>query len=249
MPGNLFSGANYLLRGFGLINQPGIRLYALVPILITLLVFILLIGLAVLYFGALLDWLLPTGDGWWITVIRALLWPLFAIAVMLVWYFTFTLVANLIGAPFNGLLAEKVEAHLLGRGLADTGGFQDALRDFVPAMLNELRKFAYYLLWAIPLLVLFIVPGINVVAPVLWGIFMAWILALEYVEYPMENHRIRFKEVRGRLGQKRLLGLGFGGTVMGLMLVPLVNLLVMPAAVAGGTAIWVERLRESTAGE
>jgi CysZ protein len=242
MPTHAITGARYLLRGFGLINQPGIRLFAAVPLLITLLVFAVLIGLGVGYFSSLMDSLLPSGDAWWVTLLRAVLWPLFALAMMLLWYFTFTLVANLIGAPFNGLLAEKVEAHLRGRPLSDTGGLTDAIKDLLPSMLNELRKFAYYLLWAVPLLILFAIPAVNLAAPLLWGLFMAWMLALEYTAYPMENHRIRFRDARRALVAKRGLSLGFGAAVMGLMLVPVLNLLVMPAAVAGATALWVERL-------
>ncbi len=239
-------GPGYLWRGFGLIRQPGLRRYAALPILIALLAFASLIGVGIHFFDALLEWMLPTGDAWWVRWLRNLLWPLFALAVTLVLFFSFTLVANLIAAPFNGLLAEKVEARLRGESLADTGGVMDALKDFLPAMFNELRKFSYYLVWAIPLLLLFIIPGINIVAPILWTVFMAWMLALEYVEYPMENHRIRFKQVRRRLGQRRLLGLGFGAAVMGVTLIPLLNLLVMPAAVAGATALWLDQLQEPT---
>lgn len=242
MPGGALNGAGYLLRGFRLINRPGIRPYAVLPLVVTVVVFALLVGLGINYFGVLLGWLLPSGDAWWETLLRVLLWPVFASAVALVMYFSFTLFANLIGAPFNGLLAEKVEAHLTGSG-AVGGGLGQAIKDFVPAMLNELRKFGYYLLWAVPLLVLFLIPGFNVAAPVLWALFMAWMLVLEYVEYPMENHRITFKQVRKQLAQKRMLGLGFGAAVMGVMLIPVVNLLVMPAAVAGATAMWVEQIK------
>ena len=38
-----------------------------------------------------------------------------------------------------------------------------------------------------------------------------------------------------------MLGLGFGVEVAATMLVPIVNLIVMPAAVAGAIALWVER--------
>jgi CysZ protein len=242
MPTDAVTGARYLLRGFSLVRQPGIRLFAVIPLLITLVVFTALIALGAGYFSDLMDSLLPAGDAWWATALRAVLWPLFALAMLLIWYFTFTLVANLIGAPFNGLLAEKVEAHLRGRPLADTGGLAEALKDALPSMLNELRKFAYYVLWAVPLLILFVVPAVNLAAPVLWALFMAWMLALEYAAYPMENHRIRFRDARRALAGSRALSLGFGAAVMGLMLIPVLNLLVMPAAVAGATALWVERL-------
>ena len=41
-----------------------------------------------------------------------------------------------------------------------------------------------------------------------------------------------------------MTGLGFGMAVMTATLIPLVNFMVMPAAVAGAAAIWIERLKD-----
>lgn len=242
-PANAATGFGYLLRGFRLITQPGIRAYAVVPLLVTVVIYVLLIVVATVSYSDLLHHLLPSGDAWWVAVLRIVLWPLFALALLFVMYFTFTLLANLVGAPFNGLLAERVEAYVRGEATTVQGSsIAAALKDFVPALFNELRKFVYYLAWAIPLLILFIIPLVNVAAPILWGVFMAWILALEYAAYPAENHGLRFKTVRASVGGRRSLALGFGAGVLGAMVIPGVNLLVMPAAVAGATAMWVERL-------
>lgn len=242
MTGDTVAGAAYLLRGFRLLFKPGIRVYVILPLFINVLVFAGFLWLGANQAQALIDWLLPTGDAWYWALLRGVLWVVFALAALFVLYFGFTLVANLIGAPFNGLLAEKVEQHLTGRPASD-GGLIKALRETVPSILSELRKFAYYLLWAIPLLVLFIVPVLNLAAPFLWTLFMAWMLSIEYGDYPMSNHGLRFKEARARLAQNRALAFGFGAMTLGATVVPLVNFLVMPAAVAGATAMWVERLR------
>ena len=114
------------------------------------------------------------------------------------------------------------------------------LRDAVPAVLNELRKLLYILAWSLPLLVLFVIPVVNVAAPALWLLFGAWTLAVEYMDYPMGNHDLRFVEQRRRLRERRLLSLGFGGAVTVTTMIPVVNFFVMPAAVAGATALWVD---------
>ena len=64
-------------------------------------------------------------------------------------------------------------------------------------------------------------------------------LALEYLDYPMGNHQIRFPEVRERARAERLNTLGFGGGVLLSSSVPLLNLFVMPAAVAGATVLYL----------
>ena len=241
MKGNIFTGAGYFTTGLSLIWKPGIRAFTLWPILITLVVFISLASIGISYFELVMERFLPAGDSWWATGLRYLLWPILAISFLLIWYFTFTVIANLIGAPFNGFLAERVEAHLKGDAYEpfDSGNF---IKEIVPALLNELGKISYFLLWAIPLLILFIIPVLNLAAPFLWAFFMTWLLSLEYLDYPMDNHGLKFKEVRRRVRSRRLTGLGFGGLATLCSFVPLLNLLVMPAAVAGATKYWVKEL-------
>ena len=113
MQGNPFAGAGYLLQGLGLILKPRLRRFVLVPLAVNVILFGGLIWYGAGQFEALLDWLLPD----WLDFLSWLLWPLFALTVLLVAFYGFTLVANLIAAPFNGLLAEKVEAYLGGAPL------------------------------------------------------------------------------------------------------------------------------------
>jgi len=241
MKGNLARGAGYFMQGLGLIWKPGIRSFTVWPILITLVVFIGLIWAGSSYFEDLMNQFLPSGDSWWSEGLRYLLWPVFAVALLLIWYFSFTIIANLIGSPFNGFLAERVEQYLRGETIEEISS-ASFIKEIIPSLWNEVVKITYFLLVAIPLLILFIIPGINLTAPFLWGLFMAWMLALEYAEYPMDNHGLRFKKVRKILRKQRLSALGFGGMATLCMLVPGLNLLVMPAAVAGATVFWHREL-------
>ena len=111
-------------------------------------------------------------------------------------------------------------------------------------MLGEVAKIIYALLLAVPFLLLFLVPVINVAAPVLWFLFCAWITAFAYGDYAMSNHGLKLGEIRRTLGRRRLLALGFGSVAFLALLIPFVNLLAVPAAVAGGTVLWVEELRD-----
>jgi CysZ protein len=45
------------------------------------------------------------------------------------------------------------------------------------------------------------------------------------------------------VSQKRFLNLGFGSAVSVATMTPFLNFLVMPAAVAGATALWVDQLK------
>ncbi|MBF0255608.1 MAG: sulfate transporter CysZ [Gammaproteobacteria bacterium] len=232
------SGFGYVFEGLKLVLRPELRRFVLIPFLINLLVFSGLIWLGLSQFAGFMDWLLPA-DAWY-SFLRWLLWPLFALTALLVVFFSFTALANFIAAPFNALLAERVEAHLSGLPLPPQPAFWKSL---LPALAGELHKLIYFLLLALPLLLLFLIPLLNLAAPLLWFLFSAWMLALQYVDYPMGNHGIGFAQQRQQLKRQRLAALGFGSGVTLLMMIPLLNFLAMPAAVAGATALWCRRMQ------
>jgi CysZ protein len=237
MHNNPISGAIYFLRGVRLIFSPGIRTYVIVPLLVNVLLFSALIYFGAAQFRELLDWLLPD----WLDWLSVLLLPLFVVVTLVIVFFTFSLLGNLLAAPFNGLLAEAVECHITGKTIPG-GGLRKMIAELGRSILSELRKLGYIALRGIPVLLLFLIPGLNLAAPFVWILFGAWMLAISYIDYPMANHGLGFPEQRRQLGKHRYLALGFGGATMCALAIPLVNFLVIPAAVAGATILWVERL-------
>ena len=65
-------------------------------------------------------------------------------------------------------------------------------------------------------------------------------MAIQYCDYPMDNNKVSFPQMKLLLKQDRLTAIGFGGLIQFGLLVPLLNLLIMPAAVVGATIYWVE---------
>ena len=241
MLNDFVTGARCALSGFSLVRQQRIRRYALIPFAINSLLFIAALWIAYYYAGqgidSIMQWL-PN----WLDWLRWLLWLLAALVAFIVVFYTFTLVANIIGAPFNGLLAEKLEEQLTGSSPPSSGQVHSTLLAIKHSVRSEIGKFVYLLSHAIPLLLLSFIPIINIAAPVLWFVFGAWMLALEYVEYPMSNHGLSFNATRQRAKQRRGLLLGFGSVIMLMTMLPVLNFLAMPVAVVGATQLWVKHL-------
>jgi CysZ protein len=234
-----FAGPGYVMDGFRLILRPGVRLYVFVPLLINALLFA---GAIVFGAGAVGDLSSQLSAQWaWAEWVVWLLWPLFIAVVLLVGFFFFSVIANLLGAPFNGFLSEAVERSLTGA--APPGSGLTLPGEIAAALRTEAGKFLYFGSRAVPFLLLFLIPFVQVVAPFLWVLLGAWMMALEYLEYPLNNHGRLFPEVRTLLRQRRGLALGFGGAVLLLTLIPVLNFVAMPVAVAGATKLCVERLR------
>jgi CysZ protein len=241
MSANPVRGAGYFLRGLSMLPQPGIRSFVLIPLVINILLFGGAIWLLVDQFDIWIDRMMNAWlpDWGWLEFLRYLLWPLFALLILVVVYYSFSIVANLIAAPFNGFLSEKVERELRGTVSADEGWAE--LVKMVPRALGrEVAKLMYYLPRVLVLLVLSFIPVINLVMPLVWFLFGAWMMAIQYCDYPMDNNRVSFAEMKRLLKSRRLTAVGFGSLVQFGMLVPLVNLLIMPAAVVGATIYWVE---------
>lgn len=231
-------GAGYLLRGLRLIRLRVILPYVVIPVTINVTVFAVSAWYAFHALGPLVDWIVPDAYQW----LGWLVWPLAGLAVLVLLFYLCTLLANVIAAPFNGPLAAAVEAHLTGTRPASSGDGRSVIRGTGAALLSEGRKLGYYLVRAIPLLVLAWIPVVNLAVPFLWLALNAWMLAIEYADYPMGNHGLGFPEQRARLGKTPLVTFGFGGAALLLTLIPGLNLIAVPTAVAGATAWWVGEL-------
>lgn len=239
-----FTGASYFIQGFVMLLKPGIRGFVIIPMLINLLIFSLLIWLGIYQFDILLEYIMSNLPEW-LQWLDWLLWPLFLIAFLLVG-FTFSLhLALLVAAPFNGALSEAVERELDPSTVLPETSWGEIAKGVGPAIISEAGKFGYFVARAVPLTALFFIPGLNILAPAIWIIFGAWMLALEYSDYPLSNHGLLFKHSKEVVKEKRLVAFGFGGASLFCTVIPLLNFFAMPAAVAGATIMYIEEYRDS----
>lgn len=242
MKPGVLAGVRCLLAGLAMLPRSGVRSFVALPLIINTVLFAGGIALAADYLDTALERALPD----WLAFLEWIVWPLFVLSTLLLTFFTFTLVANLVGAPFNGFLAEAVAARL---GVAGSGAPLAAgrlLREVAGALAGEVRKLSYFALLAVPVLVLSFVPGLQVAAPLLWFLFGAWALAVEYADFPLGNAGLAFPAQRRLLRRHRRAALGFGAGVALLTSVPGLNFVAMPSAVAGATILWHRHLRQDT---
>ncbi len=232
----LAQGFRYGLVGVRLIGAPGIRRYVAIPLLINALIFFLAARYLVERLTGLAQRFLPDWLQW-------LFWPVVILSVMGIVFFGFAYLANLIATPFNGRLAAAVEKRLTGQAPTGPASGAGLWRQVLTAWLSELRKLWHAAVCIVPVTILFLVPGLQVIAPFLWFMVAAWLLALEYADYPMGNHGLEVRAQRALLAEQRPLALGFGLAALCMTLIPVVNCIAMPTAVAGATALWIERLR------
>lgn len=233
------NGLQYLIEGFKLLTQPGLKRFVIIPLSINIILFIGLFFIARHFFDVFEHWLLNYLPSW-LQWLNSLLWMTFFIGFVLIFIYTFVVIANLISAPFNSFLAEKVEAYLTGKKTAQRT-FLENLKDTPRILARQFSLIGYYIPRALILLIFFFIPVIQLVAAILWFSFNAWFMTLQYLDYPTDNHQIPLSNVHVWLWHHRLLSLSFGASVLVMTLIPFVNFFIVPAAVAGATKLWIEK--------
>ena len=226
---------NCLTEAFAWLFRPGIRRFILLPLAVNITLFAAGSYAAFHYGAALVESFLPG----WLAWLHWLLYPLLTVALLILTYYGFSLVANLIAAPFNSLLAAAVEK--IERG-EPTPSDTPLWREIVASFAQELHKLLYFLALALPTLILALI--LPPLAPVLWFLYTAWCAALQYLDYPMANNGIRFRAQRQRLREKRGDVLACGGGISLLTTIPVINLVAMPVGVIAATLYWCRHLRE-----
>jgi CysZ protein len=238
----VFSSPLYVLRGAAFLrDHREIWKYALAPVAITT----ILMGasyVALYYF--FLDWLnrLMPGGGWYWEVAYYLLVVLFGVLLIVAFFFLFTVIAVTIAAPFNDLISEKTEQIITGRFDETPFSILTLLSDAARGVYHALRVLGLYLSILVLGLLLLLIP---VFGPFLYTALTvclaAYMLALEFVSYPMDRKRYSYQDKRKLVRSHLWSVIGFGLGVVALASIPFLNLLLLPPAVVGGTLFFLDR--------
>jgi CysZ protein len=234
------SGASYFFKGFSLIREKGVRRFVFIPLVINALLFSVAFYFVYLelnfYMEKMMAWL-PS----WLDWLSVILWPLAVLTVLVIFSFIFSTVANWLAAPFNGLLSEKMEAILHGQN-TPKGNMLDIVTDIPRTLSREWQKLSYYVPRAIGFFIILLV--LPIFGQIIWFLFIAWMMAIQYKDYPFDNHKIPFTQMKEMLKQNQGLSYSFGITVALFSMIPIINLVVMPVAICGATALWVDHYQD-----
>ncbi len=243
MQGSPSKAVSYFLEGARFISQPGLRKFILIPLLVNVLIFFVVTAYLWNAFGEVFNQILEWSPDW-LDWFAWLLWPLVAFVFLIVYGYSFNIITNFLAAPFFGLLAEKIETQLTGTAPPDEPWSQ-----LIPRTLQrEAVKLWYFisrgaLVFAI-FVMLFFIPGANLLGVRIAALWSCWCMAIQYSDYPADNHQLSFRELRRRLNSQQLTSFSYGGIILLGSMVPILNIFVTPIAVAGATIYWVREVKQ-----
>ena len=214
----------------------------MVPVAVALSIFGFLSYLSVRFIPPAIEHALPTGDAWYTRFGSGLLTVLATVAAIVLAFLLGLVLAQPLSGPALERLVRLRERDLGIRERPGTSLLMDAWRSLRSALLGTL---ALPLLLGLTLIEV-LVPGSSVVILPLkilvTGVFIAW----DILDYPLSVRGYRLRDRIRFLNAHKSVVLGFGVSLAVALLVPCMQLLLLPGAVAGATAL-LHRIDEDEA--
>ena len=249
----LFVGLKYPLQALRMWQKhKALRSYVVVPLVINSLLGIGLYSVGLWWgFKLIRDWTVQLTN-WvgpaWLDVVIQVLSPVIQGGLLLVLLVVLGVIllqfGCILGSPFYGQLSEQLE--ILRTGSSDTldsigkGGI---LGDIWRAILFELKKLVLLLGVGGILLLVNFVPVAGTIAATVGSLSLAvLLLCLDMFDAPLERRRLRFRQKVGLILRCFPASASFGLICLGLVSVPLMNLLAIPLCVSAGTLFFCDRM-------
>ncbi|MDX8412363.1 MAG: EI24 domain-containing protein [Mariprofundaceae bacterium] len=233
----MIRGAMALLDGFRLLlGQAELRalLWRMLALQIVLAVLVVAGSLPFLHW--LIVAYVPQADAWYW---QALAWMaelfawLLALALAVV---AFVTLGSIAAAPWLDMLCLRVEK-IHGGEVANMD--QPGWKAVLISVGNAGMPLLQFLPWAAMSLLLLLIPVVGVaLASVAWGYAGIRLLSFEFMDAPASRRGWKWLQRKGEFAQNKWFHIGFTSAATLLLVVPVVNLLVLPAAVAGLANAW-----------
>lgn len=223
----MFKGSLLILQGIrALLQQTKLR-QVLRNMYLTLLLLSSVLMLCVFYATQWLAALwLPLGEAWWWQILTLFVWlGSFIISAALA-MLSYIVLSGVITSPALDQLASLLDQH-------ETSS-QSSLTQIRQSFQSTLQPLVVFATWGSIALLCLLVPIIGpFLATFFWFYACTYVLTLELIDVPCSRRNLSVAQRKQLLKKHRFFYLGFGLTAMCLMLIPLVNILVLPGAIVG----------------
>lgn len=243
-PLGFLTGATYPFRALNVLRRsPQLWSYVLLPILLNLvlgggLYFLLLRrglqGITQLI-AQLPEWALFLG---W------LLQGLLILGLLIFIGFVLLQFGVILGSPWYGKLSEELEQQRTGKPAAEIpGAVTSVVVDIWRSLLFEVKKLSLTVGVGLPLLLLNLFPGIGTAIATLGGLLLgATLVCLDFFDPALERRRLKFRTKLRVIRRSLPASASFGLLCLGLVSVPLLNLLAIPVCITAGTLFFCDRI-------
>jgi CysZ protein len=243
-------GVRYFGQGFVLLaRRPRLLLIGMLPAVLTTAILLAAMIALIANVGHLAALVTPFANDWTgggRLAARLAAGSALVGAAVLLGLVGFTAVTLLVGGPFYEHIAERIEDELgVTEGHVDLPWWKLLLTGARDGIMLLLRS----LIFTIPLFLAGFLPVVGQsVVPVLVALVTAWFMALEVVAVPFYRRGMGLRDRTAMLRPRRGLAVGLGLPAALLCMIPLLAIVVMPVAFAGGVLVALDTLGLPVAG-
>jgi CysZ protein len=231
------AGAETCLEGFRVVRSTArLRALAVAPALVNLALLVFLVYGVIAARPVIASWIVPDASG----LMAFLAGAGALVAAVLMAFLLHPVLASILAAPFNDALSAAVERAVRQGSEAEPFALSRLAGDILRPIGHALRVALFRLAATAVLLPIALVP---VAGPAFVFLVSAAFAAYDHVDLPAARARMSYAEKRALMRRNRAATLGFGSVAQALLLVPIVNVFLLPAAVAGGTLLYL-RMRK-----
>jgi CysZ protein len=215
-------GLRFFFAGLRMfIRHPSLLALSLIPVGLTVVVLLLLAFGCAWLIGQWIAGLIPDD-------LRLVAQAVVFIFALLLGYFIYMPLARVVLAPFSEALSRKT--HLISGG---SGWRSDA--GWGRAMTEGLKLAVFHTVVALAALALgFIFPPVGAPLGILVAVFLS---GLDFLDVPLSARGMPLRKKLALIGRNKSLALGFGAASYLILLIPGVNLLLLPVGVIGATLL------------
>lgn len=215
-------------RGIGwLKSHPGYLVVLFIPMVLALLMVALGWSAFLEYQDVFFGWILfERPEAWWLLAVYFVCKALLYIGLIAIGFISIILCANILACPVYEWVSVAIERDLSGGHVEEV-----SLWESLKLMGEELKKVSFILSVSLFLL---IIPGVNLIATFITAFLVGW----DFYDYPMARRGWSFRQRLSFVTKDFWAVMGLGLWLM----IPIVQIVLVPMAVAGGTILNLESL-------
>ncbi len=229
-----FGGAWAVIRGAGdILADPKLRKLAIIPILLTAVLYLALVIGAGVYADDLLGKIWSRPEGWLRFLWYALI-PFVFVALLAPFVLLFSTITGMIGNSFY----ERMVVHVLSRHsirIRESG--------FIEGMFSDVARSLLFTIAGSLCALLALLPFIGIVFAMLGTLIACFNFGSAAVNPVLKATGAGFADRIAFLFRSFMLVLGIGTSVALMLLIPLAGLIAIPAAVVGATELSAQSMR------
>ena len=229
----------YIIRGAIFVwSHKVLWKYAAAPVIISI---VILLGSYILLYDLFIKLISPYTSHWYGQVIYYLLLVIMTIALLGLSFFVVTRLASAIASPFNDVISRKAEEITAGIFHETPFSLLTLLKDSGRLFVHSFRLLGLYLALLMLGLILLLIPVIGGALYTGFGVLVsAYMFGYEYLGYPMDRRHFSWAQKKKFVSSKLSSLLGFGLGNVAFAAIPIINFFFIPAAVVGGTLLFLD---------